>query len=335
MTRRSPSGFTLVELLVTIAIIGVLVGLLLPAVQQAREAARRVQCQNNLKQLALAVHNFESARRSLPPARIAPRPGDLPDFNCGGQEVNWIGYILPYIEQNAVAKDIELFGKWYEQPDTVHSTRIATLICPSRRSVGDPLVERPVEGGGPVGRLPCGCPIPSSGGSRTIASIAGDYAANHGDLSPGASGLATDFYFGGNGSGAMNTSRPICQTGKVVGYVDRYAFRDIVDGLSNTLLFGEKHILHDKIGVFPDDGPTYDGDHLPASSRIVGPGLPLSRGPRDVTSNYYAFGSAHPGIIHFALVDGSVRSISVDADTVTMGQLANRHDREAAPIQLD
>ena len=100
MGRRKASGFTLVELLVVIAIIGVLVALLLPAVQAAREAARRAQCTNNMKQLGLAVLNYESAKKYLPPSRtIAPRH-------------NYVAYILPYMEQGTIAAQLDLDKHW-------------------------------------------------------------------------------------------------------------------------------------------------------------------------------------------------------------------------------
>ncbi len=99
--RVSRSGFTLVELLVVIAIIGILVGLLLPAVQAAREAARRMQCSNNLKQLGLAVHNFESAYKKFPPSQLAVT-GTVPNID----EINfpYVGhlvFLMPYLEQSA------------------------------------------------------------------------------------------------------------------------------------------------------------------------------------------------------------------------------------------
>ena len=106
-TRR---GFTLVELLVVIAIIGILVGLLLPAVQAAREAARRMQCSNNLKQLALSLHNYESAHKSFPPGAILPRLPAMTVYPPTGSGSNpartagytWSSFILPFIEQTAI-----------------------------------------------------------------------------------------------------------------------------------------------------------------------------------------------------------------------------------------
>jgi prepilin-type N-terminal cleavage/methylation domain-containing protein len=104
---RSRSGFTLIELLVVIAIIAVLISLLLPAVQSAREAARRAQCVNNLKQLGLAVHNYESTNGSLPTGRIyGPRPGraanDFPTIFAGAQGTTWFCLMMPFLEQSAL-----------------------------------------------------------------------------------------------------------------------------------------------------------------------------------------------------------------------------------------
>lgn len=334
--KKTPSrAFTLIELLVVIAIIGILVGLLLPAVQSAREAARQVQCQNNLRQWGLGIHNFHGANNYLPPARIAGRPSDIPEMSCGGEEPNWIVHILPFVEQGNVVQGVEVYKKWFEQPSTFIESRVPILNCPSRRSGAGPLLERTVGATTGGGRLPCGCPIPGTNGTKTVYGISGDYAANHGDLTPGAVGLPTDFYYGGNGSGAINTSRPRCSQGQVFDIVDRYGFRDITDGLSNTFMLGEKHILLENLGKFPDDGPTYDGDHLPAGSRVVGPGLPLAQGPRDQTSNFYAFGSWHPGVTYFLYADNSIRAISNTTDSVTLGQLSNRHNVKFERIELD
>ena len=126
MTHNSvlkPRAFTLVELLVVIAIIGVLVGLLLPAVQSAREAARRMQCQNNLKQIGLALHNHESARRTLPP---------LGDYVTAGSQVYWSVHVrlLPYMEQGNLHA-LVAFSKPLSLQPHVARIRISHLLCPS------------------------------------------------------------------------------------------------------------------------------------------------------------------------------------------------------------
>ena len=97
MKKVKRAAFTLVELLVVIAIIGILVGLLLPGVQAAREAARSMQCKNNLHQIGLAVDLFHDARKAFPPARYQPRPGDPADMACGGAETTWLVRIMPFV----------------------------------------------------------------------------------------------------------------------------------------------------------------------------------------------------------------------------------------------
>src|SRR6188474_719745 len=103
MRMRSRRAFTLIELLVVIAIIGILIALLLPAVQQAREAARRSQCQNNLKQIALAIHNFEDSKKTLPSSRLGP------------QHATWFVQILPYMEQSNLYAMWDLTQTYYMQ----------------------------------------------------------------------------------------------------------------------------------------------------------------------------------------------------------------------------
>ncbi|MFM2001146.1 MAG: hypothetical protein RI963_572 [Planctomycetota bacterium] len=112
---QATGAFTLVELLVVIAIIGVMVGLLLPAVQAAREAARRMSCQNNLQQLGLALHNYESTHRVFPPSTVATAPSS----------VHWSGqsFLLPFVEGGNSYSRIDLGG--------IASTRIPVLMCPS------------------------------------------------------------------------------------------------------------------------------------------------------------------------------------------------------------
>ena len=129
---RPPRGFTLVELLVVVAIIAILVALLLPAVQAAREAARRAQCSNNLKQVGLALHNFESANGQLPSAAVG--------WNEAG--TSWLGHtaqfqILPYLEQEQVADLIHFDNRWIHPLNKpVTGAIIVTYCCPSDDSLG-------------------------------------------------------------------------------------------------------------------------------------------------------------------------------------------------------
>ena len=126
----SRRAFTLVELLVVIAIIGVLIGLLLPAVQQSREAARRMSCANNLAQLGLAAHNFEMAFEHLPSGVLNP---DGPIRNEAiGQHVSWTVQLLPYLEQQALIDRFDVVaGAYAEVNRQVREIRVPSLICPS------------------------------------------------------------------------------------------------------------------------------------------------------------------------------------------------------------
>ena len=136
-------GFTLVELLVVIAIIGVLVALLLPAVQAAREAARRTQCVNNLKQVGLAMHNHLGARKAFPPGSYWDlKSNSLPDFQVNGNEATWITFLLPYLEETGLYNQINWklsFGGAFEAPKypnkPITSAPLQGMRCPSSETI--------------------------------------------------------------------------------------------------------------------------------------------------------------------------------------------------------
>ncbi len=139
--RENSTGFTLVELLVVIAIIGTLVALLLPAVQSARESARRIQCANNLKQLSLALLNYEQGQGALPPCGIVnPRfekKHQVDIFNpFTGKQFSWIVLILPYLDQQSLYDQFDLDRFLTNQPNQSQSNVFSTVICPSDSATG-------------------------------------------------------------------------------------------------------------------------------------------------------------------------------------------------------
>jgi prepilin-type N-terminal cleavage/methylation domain-containing protein/prepilin-type processing-associated H-X9-DG protein len=134
--RRNLHGFTLVELLVVIAIIGILIALLIPAVQAAREAARRTQCKNNLKQIGLALQNYHTAKKALPFGSVSP--ADYPGTNYG----NWVYSILPYIEEGAVYQSFNnlQFPMFATINKPAYTRVLQGFICPSDPEAGTPLI---------------------------------------------------------------------------------------------------------------------------------------------------------------------------------------------------
>ena len=361
---QSPRGLTMVEVLVVMAIVALLMGLVLPALQQSREASRATVCRQNLRQIGIATHAFHAAHRAFPPARIVPRPGDAPQHACGGDEPTWFVHLMPFLEEPA-ADRWNVYEPFADHPDELRSTAVSVYVCPTRRSLGQAaagpqpqtaalavgagrprlamMMLCPVCGGRPRPRPrppvpptpgdpepPVGEPPvePPSGPNRgdAVTGALGDYAGNHGDLSPGATGAATDFYFGGNGTGVLITSRARCLAGKPMEWIDRIRIHNVSDGLSNTFLAGERHVPMTRLGMLPDDGSVYDGNSFHFASRVAGPGAPLARTVNDLNAGIYSFGSWHQDSCHFVMADGSVRGVSDQISTTVLGSLSNRHD---------
>ncbi len=286
-------GFTLIELLVVIAVISVLIGLLMPAVQRAREAANRAKCLNNLKQIALACHTYENARGHLPPSRLA------------GETQTWAWFILPELEQG------NLYQKWPEGGLQIGAlldpsfldTPVPIYFCPSRRAPGQTTAKGFTQA--------AGCALPSSVGGAVA-----DYAAAIGTT--GDDGADKD----GSDRGLV-----IPPTGTFVA-LRGVRFADITDGLSSTLLVGEKHVPQGQLGTNPWDCNTYDGHNSICSTRTAGPGFPLAQASSDTR---VIFGGPHIGICQFAFADGSVRPVRSSIDEFTLGLLSARNDGLPAP----
>jgi len=160
LDQRAPArrAFTLVELLVVIAIISLMVGLLLPAVQKVREAANRISCANNLKQLALGLHNYEYTNGRLPPSRIAEK------------YATWAVLLLPYIEQGNSYQQWRLDLNYYAQTDLARQSAVPIYFCPSRRTLSsDPILS--ISGDSPSDGVP---------DSNQYPGALADYACNAG-----------------------------------------------------------------------------------------------------------------------------------------------------------
>ncbi len=286
----SRPGFTLIELLVVIAIIATLIGLLLPAVQQVREAASRTQCANNLKQIGLALHLYHDQNQRLPPSHVQ------------GEGPSWAWLILPNLEQD------NLYRLWdyanlplYRASDPALRATVPIYFCPSRRSPAGAITR------GFSQRSAC---VLSDG----IRGAPGDYAASIGTT-------------GADYSLDLPNGQVVPSDGTFLALAG-LRFADITDGLSNTILVGEKHVPRGGEGLYPLDCSIYDGHNPVCNCRSGGPSFPLAKDPRD---DGWKFGSAHPGLCQFVFCDGGVRSLKNGINPVTLGLLTQRNDGQVIP----
>ncbi len=301
VTRVCGRAFTLIELLVVIAIIAILISLLVPAVQRVREAAARMSCGNNLKQIGLAIHLYHDSHKNLPPAALG-----------GDGEVSWAVLILPYLEQDNLFKqwNLSLAFTYYRHPANVVGAQVSLYYCPSRRA--PPTLSINGDTRSPWGGSP---------------GALGDYAANGGNSTV----VWNDPRFGDGVLLYADTVHGPNNT--IVSWKSKSRFADVTDGLSNTLLVGEKHVVLGEFGQqIAGDNSIYNGDDIRTIVRVAGRQLPgpidrpLAASPFDSFRREERFGSYHTGICQFVLCDGSVRPIqnSIAIDTLT--RLARRND---------
>lgn len=298
--ERRPA-FTLVELLVVITIIGILIALLLPAVQAARESARRAQCANHLKQIGLAVHVFHEQKGAFPYSRRDCRR-------------TWALLILPFMEHKNDYEEWEEAKLYYDQEPEGRIHVIPTYFCPSRRSPS-----RAKEGSLSGDKR--------SSDSEHVPGGLSDYAASVGGMF-GSSGELRSIidYFPGQTwykpDGNYIVKAEEASTGPFRFYGMPLGFAEIRDGLSNTILVGEKHVARNRLGHSPTDSSIFNGDHA-GGWRKAGIGAPLER---DLDRETQRFGSYHPGACQFVFCDGSVRSLAVSIDATTLEHMATRND---------
>jgi prepilin-type N-terminal cleavage/methylation domain-containing protein len=298
-SARRQRGFTLIELLVVIAIITVLIAILLPAVQQSREAARRGQCANHLKQIGLAIMNFEQVQQTLPSSRMGP------------QNATWFIEVLPFMEQATLYNAWNLTNTYYVQQPIARTTAVEAYYCPTRRT---PMLSTQYE-------------ISSTGipDTQQYPGVVGDYAGNGGQFAgsivdnPLCNGVMCQAQWQVNNSDQVLQTQP--QT----------RLRDVTDGTSHTFLVGEKHVPLSKFGQSGPswgDGAIYNGDFPRNFSRIAGlPVFNLGQGPFDLSGPWHCkFGSYHPGICQFVFTDGHATAISNSTDLATLNKLAVRND---------
>lgn len=338
-TRR---GFTLVELLVVIAIIGVLVALLLPAVQAAREAARRLSCKNNLKNVALSCLNYESSRGTLP-------PGSVNTNIVSGSGLGWMVHILPYVEQASVSQAV--LDKYADSPDAYGAgmNELNALLLPMYLCPSDPELKEQAEKYGNRDRK-----------GMSYAGVMGSYFSRTGRCPATKNGddycvaASTSNLFGPNNfDGLLIMDKPI-------------ALQKVTDGLSNTAMIGERtyQIRTWTLGAYwrgttdpvrargdqtapigPQPTTAFFGcknindvallNHDPHQGCYIGhdndagdrPEVSDST-PRTLSVNNLPFASNHPGGVNFAFGDGSIRFLNDDLDVQTYLAFGSRNGDE-------
>jgi prepilin-type N-terminal cleavage/methylation domain-containing protein len=326
-SERATRAFTLIELLVVISIIAVLIGLLVPAVQKVRESANNTRCQNNLRQIGLALNNYLGTNKTFPPSCVAY--GGTYTHNPNGSYSNtvpavyydvWTITILPYIEQDALAKLYVSGTRNDAIPPELAQAYVSTYVCPS-----DPLPFTPS--------------VPGSGNAGDMASslhelfMPGSYKANAGVYGTGANTLCS----GDNWHDPIHIScltavwnknwrGPIHPWNKDLNILPPESYKTITDGFSNTIMVGE--YATDAASLNRRPFWAYAYAQYSASNIVQGQSATLLNSYTECNAILGTYGNSneckgtfssyHTGIINFVMCDGSVRSISINVDMNTV-----------------
>lgn len=296
--KTSRRGFTLIELLVVIAIIGILIALLLPAVQRAREAAHRTECRNNLKQIGLALHNYHDTYLMFPPGWISVENG-MPAAHAGTNGAGWGTMILPQLEQSNL---YDLFNPNVSIADPVNDefreSALNVFRCPSDRQPDFWTISDGGTPGTDLAKLP-------------IANYVGVFGTEELDgceNAPGTLPVHSDGQCKGDGS---------------FYHLSRVSIRLIRDGASRTLMVGERKTDLAKgwqstwVGMVPGGRDAFQ--------RILGA---VDHVPNDPVGHFDDFSSQHTGGAHFVLGDGSVTFIAETIDSSTYQALGTINKNE-------
>jgi len=320
-SRHERSGFTLIELLVVIAIIAILIALLLPAVQQAREAARRTQCRNNLKQLGLALHNYHDMHLLFAPGHVQPSAcpniwniSGIQECGSSGGNIasggNWLLFLLPMIEETALWNKAAVILDTKLDPIDALNNTYGHYATPAMRCPSHPLDQ-----------------------TATVAFRAMEH-------------LSRGNYAASYGSGNINESLSGTKKG-VFTINSNVSMRDITDGTSNTIAISEVRYLvgnnADARGAWPYGGMggsafstglnpnTFNSDRL--SSCVTATDLPCVAA--NDNTQIAAPRSMHSGGVHAAMADGSVRFISNNVNSATFQAVGTISNGSGEPTELN
>lgn len=341
--QRKSLGFTLVELLVVIAIIGILIAMLLPAVQQVREAARRTTCANNLRQCGIATHNYESSFMKLPPGMLHDAEADTLPGGVAGQQLGILVHIAPFMELNNLdgliqpTRDSRRLGDdgagqgiWYNYnlaggaPTRFASLfKVSTFECPSDTGIAEALWVRLYT------YISAGSP------TTTTYTVTGGYFPSVNVFSPTDAVGHTNYFgvlgvfgrVGANGTAPATFNSPWETYTGIFMNRSETKFGSIVDGTANTLMFGES-IKTLSLWPITTAETTYQ------VAWIANAVLPTGTWSNEtfVAGQHFRFRSNHAGTVNFTMGDASVQAISRGADNLPIRYITGMADGRVASV---